>query len=110
MQRRAAESATVLQTVFESPDGTVFQSPPGVQPERDKQGQLAYKAISYTPWPVEQGAEGDRLRLEVGSVNKRQNQTYIFERWVSLSSHKKVKPLSLSPCPYYLAIADGVRL
>lgn len=66
--------------MFESQDGTVFQSPPGVQPERDKQGQLAYKAVSYTPWPVEQGSEGDRLRVKVGPIGRQQNQTYVFDR------------------------------
>ncbi len=47
-----------LQEVFESRDGVAFRSRPGVQPLRDKDGKLAYRAISYTPWPVEEGTEG----------------------------------------------------
>lgn len=69
-----------MQDTFESKDGTVFQSPPGIQPERDKKGELAYRAVSYTPWPVEEGAEGDRLRVNVGPLGRQQKQTYVFER------------------------------
>lgn len=36
------------------------------------QGELAFRVVSFTPWPVEPGYEGDRLRLGVGPINKTQ--------------------------------------
>lgn len=68
------------QNVFESRDGTVFQSPPGFEPERDKKGQLAYKAVSYTPWPIAEGSKGQRLRIKVGPLSNQRPETYVFER------------------------------
>lgn len=35
------------------------------------QGQLAFRAFSYTPWPVPADAEGERLRIKVGPVADR---------------------------------------
>ena len=43
------------------------------------QGELAYKAVSYTPYPVEAGAEGERVRVDVGPVAARQPRTFVFE-------------------------------
>jgi hypothetical protein len=54
--------------------------PEGAAPERDRRGELAFKAISYTPWPVEEGAEGERLRIEVGSVGQRAPRTFVFTK------------------------------
>ena len=37
--------------VFEDPDtGAVFQSEDSVNPEKDRKGELAFRAVSYTPW------------------------------------------------------------
>ena len=37
--------------VFEDPDtGAVFQSGDSVNPEKDRKGELAFRAVSYTPW------------------------------------------------------------
>ena len=52
--------------------GTLFEAPEGVQPARDKKGELAFRPVSYTPWPVEEGVEGERLRIEVGPVGATQ--------------------------------------
>ncbi|GAB4813742.1 hypothetical protein N2152v2_000788 [Parachlorella kessleri] len=60
--------------------GTVFEAPEGTQPERDRLGELAFRAISYTPWPLEQGAAGDRLRIHVGPPGKTQPRTYVFSK------------------------------
>ena len=49
-------------------------------PERDRRGELAFRAVSYTPWPVEEGAAGERLRVEVGPVEGRQLRTFVFEK------------------------------
>jgi hypothetical protein len=46
----------------------------------DVQGELAWRAVSYTPYPIEEGAEGDRLRVQVGPVGERQLRTFVFER------------------------------
>jgi len=66
--------------VFESRGGVAFRSRPGVQPMRDKDGKLAYRAVSYTPWPVEEGTEGKQLRIDVGPVNRTEKETYVFDR------------------------------
>jgi len=47
---------------------------------RDKDGKLAYRAVSYTPWPVEEGTEGKQLRIDVGPVNRTEKETYVFDR------------------------------
>ncbi len=36
------------------------------------QGELAFRPISYTPWPVDESYEGERVRIAVGPVNNRQ--------------------------------------
>ncbi|PSC75309.1 peptidase S9 [Micractinium conductrix] len=60
--------------------GTLFEAPPGAAPERDRRGELAFRAVSWTPWPVEEEAEGERLRLEVGTVRQLQKRTFVFEK------------------------------
>jgi len=44
------------------------------------QGEPAFRAVSYTPWPVEQGFEGERVRIGVGAVREPQLRTYVFEK------------------------------
>ena len=65
---------------FEVDSGTVFEVAEGAVPERDRWGQPAMKAVSYTPWPVEEGAEGERIRIEVGPVGSTALRTYVFEK------------------------------
>src|SRR4051812_29049242 len=49
--------------VFRDPaTGAVFAKEPSESPERDKWGELAFRPISYTPWPVKQGEEGGMCR------------------------------------------------
>ena len=69
-----------LQVFEDSETGAVFQSQDSVSPERDRKGELAFRAVSYTPWPVEEGAEGDRVRIPVGPVSNTQPRTYVFPR------------------------------
>ena len=69
-----------LQVFEDSETGAVFQSEESVSPERDRKGELAFRAVSYTPWPVEEGAEGDRVRVPVGPVSNTQPRTYVFPR------------------------------
>ena len=70
---------------FEVDSGTVFEVAEGAVPERDRWGQPAMKAVSYTPWPVEEGAEGERVRIEVGPVGSTALRTYVFQkvRWAA---------------------------
>lgn len=35
------------------------------------QGLLAFRAISYTPWPVPTDYDGDRIRIPVGPIRDR---------------------------------------
>ena len=67
--------------VFEDTStGVVFEADEGRAPEVDRKGELAFKAVSYTPWPVEAGAEGERIRVSVGPVNACAPRTYVFPR------------------------------
>lgn len=47
---------------------------------RHAQGALAWKAVSYTPYPIEEGAEGERIRVQVGPVGEKQLRTFVFEK------------------------------
>ena len=73
----------LAQQVFHDPDtGTLFGMQNGRLPERDRNGELAFRAISYTPWPItEQELEGERLRIPVGPVNQRELRTFVFPRY-----------------------------
>ena len=79
--------------------GTVFEAPKGTQPERDHLGELAFRAVSYTPWPLEQGAVGERLRIDVGQPGKTQPRTYVFSKVrPSVESTDKVAGFCLPAC------------
>jgi hypothetical protein len=41
---------------------------------------LAFRAVSYTPYPVEEGAEGERCRIDVGPANQREARSFVFEK------------------------------
>ena len=70
-----------MRQVFEDPStGVVFETDEGKLPEKDRKGELAFKAVSYTPWPVEAGAEGERVRVLVGPVGACMPRTYVFPR------------------------------
>jgi len=89
-------AAAVLYQVFRKPPeegtfqdpvtGTVFESTDGSEPERDAQGELAFRVQSYTPWPVDSDFEGERLRIPVGPVQNRSPRTYVFQRVLGASS------------------------
>lgn len=66
---------------FMDPDtGMAFESPQGTKPARDRYGELAFKAVSWTPWPVDSEVEGEAVRLEVGPVGSTVPRTFIFEK------------------------------
>ena len=67
--------------VFDDPaTGMYFQSQEGAAPERDRKGELAFRPISYTPWPVEEGTPGERLRIDVGPASSTAPRTFVFDR------------------------------
>ncbi|GBF97990.1 hypothetical protein Rsub_10664 [Raphidocelis subcapitata] len=66
--------------------GTLFEAPDGMTPEFDKNDKLAFKAISYTPWPVQADAPGERLRIAVGRVGSTEPRTFVFEKTLPLPS------------------------
>lgn len=73
--------APALHTDKQAPGaGAVFEAQQGTVPERDRRGELAFRAVSYTPWPVEEGAEGERLRIPQGTVGQLQPRTFVFSR------------------------------
>ena len=49
--------------------------------ERDISGNLALRAVSYTAWPVTFQEEGERLRLDVGPVDRKVKRTFVFKRY-----------------------------
>ena len=49
--------------------------------EKDINGNLALKAVSYTAWPVTHGEEGERLRLDVGPIDSKVKRTFVFKRY-----------------------------
>ena len=49
--------------------------------EKDVSGNLALKAVSYTAWPVTSEEEGERLRLDVGPVDRKVKRTFVFKRY-----------------------------
>lgn len=68
---------------FEDPNtGAIFESEDGRRPDRDNRGELIFKAIGFTPWPVpaEEAAHSEGLRLMVGPVKKRVPRTYVFDK------------------------------
>lgn len=77
----AQASPPAMQQVFDDPaTGLYFQSQDGSIPERDKKGELAFRPISYTPWPVEAGTPGERLRIDVGPALRTSPRTFVFDR------------------------------
>ena len=81
--------------VFDDPaTGVYFESPEGTFPERDRGGELAFRPVSYTPWPVEAGTPGERLRIDVGPASKTSPRTFIFDRYPSRSINKDASYLS----------------
>eukprot|EP00798_Chlamydomonas_sp_ICE-L_P021980 gene21980-29041_t len=70
--------------VFEDPEtGVVFV---GEQPSRDPNGELSYRAVGYTPWPVDSDVPGQRLRVAVGPAQRRRNRSFVFSRLLSKPS------------------------
>lgn len=66
---------------FRDPEtGAVFEAAEGASPERDTKGELAFRPVGYTPWPVEEGAPGERIRVDVGTVGAVAPRTFVFER------------------------------
>lgn len=73
--------------------GTIFEAPSGAVPERDRRGELAFRAVSYTPWPVEEGTEGERVRIDVGPVSLRKPRTFLFSKTLPQPSQLVVTTL-----------------
>jgi hypothetical protein len=44
------------------------------------QGELVFKVISYTPYPVDENIEGERIRINVGPVGNCQPRTFVFDK------------------------------
>lgn len=90
--RPASDEKPGSDQVFDDPaTGVYFESPEGTSPERDKKGELAFRPISYTPWPVEAGTPGERLRIDVGPASSTSARTFIFDRRISNSDILKVR-------------------
>lgn len=93
--RRQTPSPDKITTIFDDPEtGTVFQGPEGVEPARDQRGELAFRAVSYTPWPVDTNTGGKPVRIGVGKVGGIQPRTFLFEKVLPQPSELVVARLS----------------
>lgn len=104
-------TTTVTTELFEDPStGVVFEARPGEKPpERDRRGELAFRAVSFTPFPVEEGCEGERVRVEVGPVSSKVPRTYVFEK--RLSGPSRIVAVSLArPAGVVFAESKKTRL
>ena len=96
-------------STFELPDtGSVFEVPEGAEPARDYRGELAFKAISYTPWPVDEqdAAEAEAVRIEVGTVGSKEARTYLFDKLLPQPSQLVVVRL---PRPLGIVFEEDTR-
>ncbi|MEW5305499.1 MAG: hypothetical protein WDW36_008033 [Sanguina aurantia] len=62
-----------------------------------QQGEIVCRAVGYTPWPVDSGTAGDRVRVDVGPINERKARSYVFERLLPKSSELVVVTLPQRP-------------
>lgn len=65
------------------------------------QGELVFKVVSYTPYPVDEEVEGERIRLDVGPVGSCEPRTFVFEKLLPQPSELAVvtldRPLGVPP-------------
>ncbi|KAH7616766.1 hypothetical protein NADE_001574 [Nannochloris sp. 'desiccata'] len=95
---------------FEDSDtGAIFEAPEGTEPIRDRYGELAFRAVSYTPWPVKSGDSdaGEAIRIEVGAVGATQFRTYFFDKLLPQSSQLVVVKL---PRPLGIVFEEDTRM
>ena len=93
-------------TTFEDTDtGLAFEAGPGEAPELDRQGNLVYRAVRYTPQPVEAGAPGARVRVAVGPIKTRAPRTFVFERVLGVGGPSRVFGVAL-PRPLGITWAE----
>uniref|UniRef100_A0A7S3RAD1 Uncharacterized protein n=1 Tax=Dunaliella tertiolecta TaxID=3047 RepID=A0A7S3RAD1_DUNTE len=68
-------------SVFRDPKtGAFFEAPEGESPLKDQKGELAFRPISYLPWPVPEDYEGTRLRVAVGERSSKEMRTFVFNK------------------------------
>ncbi|CAL8462452.1 g1985 [Coccomyxa elongata] len=94
------------QAIEDPGTGAIFEGDVGARPEVDRRGNLAWRVLSYQQWPVEAGAEGDRVRVHVGPINALEPRTYVFTR--TLPQPSKVLAVSL-PRPMGVVLEEDAR-
>jgi len=95
---------------FENSDtGAIFEAPEGTEPIRDRYGELAFRAVSYTPWPVKAGDHntGEAIRVEVGAVGATQLRTFMFDKLLPQPSELIVVKL---PRPLGIVFEEDTRM
>lgn len=50
------------------------------------QGELAFRAVSFTPFPVEADVPGERIRVNVGPAGACQPRTFVFDKLLEASA------------------------
>jgi hypothetical protein len=90
----------------DSSTGVIYEAPDGEQPELDRRGELAFRAVGNTPWPVAEGAPGERVRVGVGPVGAAQPRTFLFEKVLPPPSALVVATL---PRPLGMVLEEDVR-
>ena len=110
--RNTSETSEEEPPYFEDKDtGIIFQSSrQGTVPARDRFGELSYRPISYTPWPVEASAlekeSCESIRIPVGPIGATQPRSFIFDRILPQPSVMIVVTL---PRPLGIIFEEDVR-
>ena len=84
---RSREDVPDEYDIFEDKEtGNVYVAPEGLEPARDKRGELAYRLYSYTPFPADASGDEEEVRVPVGPVDNTQPRTFLFPKiWKSSS-------------------------
>ena len=56
------------------------------------QGELAFRAVSFTPFPVEAHVPGERIRIDIGPVGAREPRTFVFDKLLEPSADCAAAP------------------
>lgn len=74
---------------------------------RDAKGEIAYRAVRYTPWLTEQGPDDECIRINVGPVGRVLPKSYLFEK--TLKEPSELVTVTL-PKPLGIIFEEDPRL
>lgn len=74
---------------------------------RDAKGEIAYRAVRYTPWLTEQGPDDECIRINVGPVGRTLPKSYLFDK--TLKEPSQLVTVTL-PKPLGIIFEEDPRL